>query len=203
MQTNTMHPLHSHHRVLIAAPDRDRSIFLIALNRNFYRHEGRRSMMLRPIKLHPTGNPRTSKTNQRWLDHVLTIKKIIATEFVVTDMNASADFRQNHQSNKLIFDMDCLPLLRPRFRIDSVDNSHRVNPTTTALIDPLFEKQWIRVGICRQVREHHHRLFPGFHCARLSRRRVWQLQQLWKPLPQWDGAAANERTLLSCHISPG
>src|ERR1700761_1622607 len=142
MQTNTVHPFHSHHRVLIAAPDRDGSVFLIALNRNFYRHEGRRSVMLRPVKLDSAGDPGTSKTNQRRLDYVLTIKKIIATEFVVPDVNASPDFGHNHQSNELIFDMDRLPFLRPRFGMDSVDNCHRVDPTAAALIDPLFEKQW-------------------------------------------------------------
>jgi hypothetical protein len=56
MQAHTMHAFHPNHRVAVAAPKSDRSVWMV-LDLGRHRHESRRPMMLRPIELHAAGYP--------------------------------------------------------------------------------------------------------------------------------------------------
>ena len=86
---------------MIAAPHRDRAI-VAAFNFHFNRHECRRTMMLRPIELYPAGNPWPRKSNQGWLNNILSIEEVVSIYLVEADVDSSADLGQHHHANILI-----------------------------------------------------------------------------------------------------
>ena len=63
----------------------------------------RGTMMLRPVEFDATGDPRPGQADQRGLDDVLPIEKIVTVGLVLTDMNAAADFRQDHDAEEFVF----------------------------------------------------------------------------------------------------
>src|SRR5258705_984028 len=136
--------------------------------------------MLRPIELHSAGDPGTRETYESGLNHVLAIEEVVPVDLVQPDLDTATNLRHNHEPDKLVFDVGCLPLVSVRFRVDPVDHGQRVHSTTAPLIHTLFKEEWIRVRRCRHVRPDPHWLFPGLDGTCLSRRRRWQLQ-LRKP----------------------
>ena len=97
MQADAMHALHAGHGIVVAAPDCDGTIW-IALDGGFHRHESRGAMMLGPVELDASGNPRSGEADQSRFDDVLAIEKVVAVALVDTHMDAAADRRQDHQA---------------------------------------------------------------------------------------------------------
>jgi len=58
-ETDAVHTLHTGHRIVVAAPDGDRAV-RFTLDSSFDPHEGGGAMMLRPVELDSTGDPRSS-----------------------------------------------------------------------------------------------------------------------------------------------
>ncbi len=56
-------------------------------------------MMLRPVELHATGNPRPQQANESGFDHILPVEEIVAVRLVLADVNAAPDLRQDHQAD--------------------------------------------------------------------------------------------------------
>ena len=101
MQANPVHALHSLHRVVVGAPDRQGTIRVV-LDLRVHRHERCGPVMLRPVKLHPTRNPRTGQADQRRLDDILPVKNVIPFRFVPRGMDAASDLREDHHLKKFI-----------------------------------------------------------------------------------------------------
>jgi hypothetical protein len=102
-------------------------------------------MVLGPIELYATGNPWPCEANERGLDDVLAVKEVVAVCFVHAYVDATADFRQHHDTNKFVLDVQCLPGLLARFAGNSVREWQRVNAPTAALIDPFLKEHWVLV----------------------------------------------------------
>src|ERR1039457_5071262 len=83
MQTDSVHALHAVYGIVIAAPDGDRAIRML-FDLRLNRHESRGPMVLRPVKLHASGNPRTSQSHQGRSYDVLPVKEIVAIGFIET-----------------------------------------------------------------------------------------------------------------------
>ena len=101
--------------------------------------------------------------DQRRFDHVLAIEEVVAIRFVLSNMNAAAYLRKDHETHILIFEMD-----RPIASLcsllgDTVREGIRINLAATALIDPLLQKHWIGIGRSRYVRLQGNRFFPRSH----------------------------------------
>src|SRR5262245_43529983 len=143
-----------------------------------HRHERCWSMMLWPIELYAAGNPRPSQTHERRFDNVLAVEKVIPVRLVHADMDASANFRQNHDAQKLVLQMNCLPRVLDRIRRDAVCERQWVHPPTAALIDPSFQKHGVLVGRQRMICRDHDGLRPRLNGARLIRRCLWKFQSL-------------------------
>src|SRR5271168_4043258 len=93
---------------MVAAPSGNRSI-VMAFDCDLDGEKRRRTMVLRPVELNSTGNPGTSEPNERRLDHVLSIEKVVAVPLVESYVDSSADLWQDHQAQILVFKMYCLP----------------------------------------------------------------------------------------------
>jgi hypothetical protein len=118
----------------------------------FDRHVRCRPMMLRPVEFDAARAPRSCEPDERRLDHVLAIEKIVVVCFVEPDVDAAADFRKHHHADEFIFDVQSLPGVRDRLGRDSIVKRQRIDGAAAALIDALFEEHRIFVGRHRQIR---------------------------------------------------
>ena len=158
------------HRIVIAAPYRDRAI-RASLDLVLHRHEGSGPVMLRPVEFHSARNPRPGQANERRLNYVLTIKEIVAVCFVQSNMDAASNLGQDHQPQKFVLKMDCVPQVVARFGCDAVGERQWIDAAAAPLIDPHLKKHGIRVGRHRRIGWQAHRFNPRLHCARLISRR--------------------------------
>src|SRR6266568_8658579 len=101
MHRNPDHAFHPVHWFVFAKPDRAAPVF-VPFNLVIHRHKCGRSVVLRPVELHPAGNPRPQQADERWLDDVLPVKEIVVIGLVLPDVNPSADLRQDHDADELI-----------------------------------------------------------------------------------------------------
>jgi hypothetical protein len=109
VQANAVHAFHPSHRIVIAAPDRYRSVS-VAFDLMLHWEERCRPMMLRPVEFDAAGNPWTGETDERRFDDVLVAAQIITIRFVLNRMNASAQLWQHQHAKKVILDPHRLPL---------------------------------------------------------------------------------------------
>ena len=75
------------------------------------RQIGRGTMVLGPVKLDATRDPRSCQTNEGGFDDVIIIHKVALLNLVVGHLDTSAQFGQDHHFDILVFDIDSLPLL--------------------------------------------------------------------------------------------
>ena len=77
---------------------------VLLLDEDIGRHEGAGAVVLRPVELDAAGDPRPGEADERRLDHVLAVEEIVVVvRLVLADEDASADFRQHHQPDELVF----------------------------------------------------------------------------------------------------
>src|SRR5260370_35821733 len=103
-------------------------------------HERCWSMMLWPIELYATGNPRPGQSHERGFDNVLAVEEVIPVRLVNADVDASANLLQDHDTQKLVLQMNRRPCVLGRIRRDAVRARQWIHPPPTALIGPSFEK---------------------------------------------------------------
>src|SRR5260370_29565443 len=139
---------------MIATPDRPGTVGMFFYLKA-HRHERCWSMMLWPIELYPAGNPRPSQTHERGFDHVLAVNEVIPVRLVNADVDASANLRQDHDTQKLVLQMNRLPCVLDRIRRDAIHERQWIHPPNTALIGPSFEKPVTLVARKRMIRRDH------------------------------------------------
>src|SRR5260370_18140793 len=110
------------------------------------RHERCWSMMLWPIELCAAGNPRPSQTHERGFDNILAVEEVIAVRLVNADVDASANLRQDHDTQKLVLQMNRLPCVLTRIRRVAVRERQREHPPPAPLIAPFFEDNGVLSG---------------------------------------------------------
>jgi len=175
MQTDAVHPLHARHGVVIGTPDGHAAV-RCALDGTVNRHERGGAVMLRPVELDAAGDPRTGQADQRRLDDVLAIKEVVAVHEILTDMNAAAQFGQDHEADELILEMNGRPGAIDGRGFNAVNHGKRINAAAGALVDALFEEEGIPVRRGRHPGAHCDGLFPCFHRAGFGGRSGGQLQ---------------------------
>lgn len=127
-----------------------------------HRHVCRWAVMLRPVKFDTTGNPRTGKAHQRRFDHMVIIYKVVIICFVVSPLDSSAKFRQDHNLQIFIFQIYCVPDLVFLFMTDLLCGRIRIYFSRTPLIYPFFQEHRIFVRCTDLISWNHHIFFPDF-----------------------------------------
>ena len=150
MQADPVHPLHPANRVMVAQPDRFGTAGMF-LDGEIRRQKRGRTMMLRPVELDSAGNPRPSQADQGGLDDRLAINEIVTVGFVPRDMDAPAEFRQDHDLEKFIFQPDRRPGAVCFGVGDPVGKRQRIDFSAAALIDPFFQEHRIQIRRRRHV----------------------------------------------------
>ena len=116
--------------------------------------------MLGPVKLNPPADPRPRQAHQRRLDHLVVVNEVIAVGFIQRPLNPSAQLRQYHHPQVVIFQKDC-PVAFILFRIlNPVNHGQRINLSAGSLINPLFEKHGIPVRFSASVGRNQNILLP-------------------------------------------
>src|SRR3546814_10537416 len=62
------------------------------------------TVMLRPVELHPSRDPRPGQPHQRGLDDVVAVEEVVAGHLVIADVDADADLGQQHQAHVCILE---------------------------------------------------------------------------------------------------
>ncbi len=160
MEADAVHPFHPRHRIVVAAPDGHAAVGVL-LDLDIDRHEGGRTMMLRPVELDSAGNPRPGEAHQRRLDNRLAVKEIVSIGLVQARVDASAEFRQDHHSHELILDMHSVPFPIRLPLGDAVEKWQRIDRPAAPLVNPLFQEHRVLVGRQRFVGWDYDGLAPG------------------------------------------
>ena len=92
MESDPYHPLHAVHGFVLAQPDCLASVRVL-FDFVIHWHERRGTVMLWPVKLDAARDPRPQQTNQRGLNYVLPVEKIIVVGLVLPNVDTSTDFR--------------------------------------------------------------------------------------------------------------
>jgi hypothetical protein len=159
-QPDAVHPLHAGERVVVGAPDGDGAIGF-ALDRDIRWQEGAGSVVLGPVEFHAARDPRAGQPHEGGLDHVVAVEDVVVGDLVVGHMDASAQFRHDHQPQPLILQVDRLPTVRGGDRADPLVERQRVHPAGRALVHPRVEIGGIGIRRIGQVAIDLDRLRPG------------------------------------------
>ena len=159
-QANTVAAAHSLQRVDAAVPHGDDAV-VVTLDRGVHGQEGRGAVVLGPVELDATRDPRSCEADERGLDDVVAVEEVVVGRLVIADVDAPADLRQQHEPNPLVLDVDGLPLPRRLLAGDPLDEGHRVDLAARALVDPTVEEQRVAVGRLGLVGVDRHRLAPA------------------------------------------
>ena len=120
-------------------------------------------MVLRPVELDATADPRTGQTHQCRFDNMIIIYKVTLLDLIVCHLHATAQFRQNHHLDVFIFNPDGVPLLIHLFIADTLDDGIRINHTTRTLINSFFQENRILLRGSHLIGWNHHCFSPSFN----------------------------------------
>src|SRR5258708_32813366 len=104
---------------MIATPDCPRTVGMF-FDLKAHRHERCWSMMLGPIELYAAGNPCPSQSHERGFDNVLAVEEVIPVRLINAHLDASANLRQDDDTQKLSLQLHFLPCELDRIRRDAV-----------------------------------------------------------------------------------
>ena len=106
----TCHSLLMKHTFHFIYPYRDASVGIF-LNSRIHGHISTGAMMLRPVKFDTTRNPRSCKSHQSRLYHMIIINKMTLSDFIIGHLHTSTQFRQNHHFDIFVFDKNSIVFL--------------------------------------------------------------------------------------------
>ena len=98
----TCHAFLMEHAFHFTYPYRDTAVGVFFDGR-IYRHIGAGTMVLRPVEFDTAGNPRTYQSYQSRFDDVIVIDEMAFFDFVVSHLDTSSQFGENHYFDVLIF----------------------------------------------------------------------------------------------------
>src|SRR5690606_29373990 len=118
-------------------------------------------MMLGPIELDPTTNPRPREAHKGRFDHLIVIYEMIVIGSIERHLNSTTEFRQDHDFQILVLKENSIVgavflLTRNRF-----DHRKRVHGTAAALVDAFLQEERMRLGSASLVGGNKDLLPPG------------------------------------------
>ncbi len=161
-QAYAVHALHAREGVVVGAPDRRRSV-LIVLDEGLGRQVRGGPVVLGPVELDAAGDPRPEQADQGRFDDLVAVEEVVARGLVVADVDAPAQFGQDHQPHVLVLQVHRVPLPRGLLLGDLVDERQRVDRARGALVDALVEVGRVAVGLAGLVGVDGDALAPGPH----------------------------------------
>ena len=161
-QCKACHALLMEHTLHLVNPHRHRTI-LILHDSGVDRQIGRWTVVLRPVKLDATRDPRTRQTHQGGLDDVVIVHKVTLFDLIVSHLDTSAQLWQDHHLDIFVLNVDGLPLLIHLLVGDRLNDRIGIDHTTRTLIDSLLKEYRVLLGVSYFIRWYRHQLSPCFY----------------------------------------
>ena len=123
-------------------------------------------MVLGPVELNTTRDPRTSQTDEGGLDDVVVVYEMALLDLVIGHLHTTAQLGQNHHLEVLVLNIDGVVLLVDTLIADALDDGIRVYHTAAALIHAVLKEYGILLRRTHLVGGDGHLLSPCFyHCV--------------------------------------
>ena len=106
-QRKASHTLLVEHPLQLVHPYGNRTI-LVLNNSAIHRHKGTGTMVLRPIKLNTARYPRASQSHKCRLHHMIIIDEMTLLDLIISHLDASTQFGQNHNLDIFVLKIDGL-----------------------------------------------------------------------------------------------
>ena len=137
---------------MVAHPHRHAAV-LALLDLDVGGHERSGTVVLRPVELHAAAHPRAGESDERGLDHVVAVEKVVvAVLLVLGDVDAPAEFWQEHEAHVLVLERHGVVFLHRRRVVHLVDERHGIHLPARALIDPLLEEHRVLLRFAHRIR---------------------------------------------------
>ncbi|NUV24535.1 hypothetical protein MS6204_03471 [Escherichia coli] len=127
------------HRLRFADPHRLCTVFM-GFEGEINGHKGGRAMVLRPVKLNPTGDPRSQQPHQRRFNDFIVINKIALFHFIPRAMHPTAQFRQDHHFDVVVFQPHRLPGFQGFLLAQRIGHAVGINRAGRSLINAIFQE---------------------------------------------------------------
>ena len=128
-----------------------------------HRHERGGTVVLRPVELDAAADPRPHQAHQRGLDDLVVVDEVVAVGLVIGALHASAQLRQDHHAQIVVFQPNRAVGLIHLFVVDLVNYGKGIHLAAAALIHALFQKHGIGVGLAHAVGGNDHAFLPDFN----------------------------------------
>ena len=120
-------------------------------------------MVLRPVELNTSRNPRTNQTNECWLDDVIIIHKVALSDLVVCHLHTSAKFWQHHHLDILILNPDGMIVNIFLLVAHRLDDGIGIYNTTRSLIHSLLQEDGVLLRLSYLIRRNSYDFSPSFY----------------------------------------
>lgn len=120
-------------------------------------------MVLRPVELDAAADPRPHQAHQRGLDDLVVVDEVVAVGLVIGALHAPAQLRQDHHAQIVVFQPYRAVGLVHLFIVDLINDGKGIHLAAAALIDALFQKHGIGVGLAHAVGGDNHALLPNLN----------------------------------------
>ena len=120
-------------------------------------------MVLRPVELDATTDPRTCQSDEGWFDDVVIVDEVALFDLVVCHLHATAQFGQNHHLDILVFQPYGLIVLIDFLVGYRLDDRVGIDHSRRALIDTFLQEHRILLGFSDLVCWYGHQRFPSFN----------------------------------------
>ncbi len=119
--------------------------------------------MLRPVELDAAADPRPHQAYQRGLDDLVVVDEVVAVGLVIGALHTPTQLRQDHHAQIVVFQPYRAVGLIDLFIVNLINDGKGVNLAAAALIDALFQKHGIGVGLAHAVGGDNHALLPNLN----------------------------------------
>ena len=158
----TGHPFLMEHTFTLAHPN-DGTAIGTTFDRIIDRQECARTMMLRPVELDSTGNPRTGQTDQSRFNHMVIIDEMAVFDFIVCHLYTSAQLREDHNFDIFVFKINSMITLFFAGIFNLFHYRIRIHHSTTSLVNTLLQEHRILFGFANTVSRKKDIFFPHFY----------------------------------------
>ena len=129
---------------------------------------GRRTVVLRPIELNTSRNPRAGQAYQSRFNHMIVVDKMTLLYLIVSHLDTSTQFRQNHHFDIFVLQIYGTILLITFFIGYRFNNRVWIDYPTATLIYSFLQKDRILFGGAYLIGRNHHRFLPSLYHTIIS-----------------------------------
>ena len=126
-------------------------------------HEGRWTVMLGPVELDATADPRTGEAHQCGFHHVVVIHEMTFLDFVVGHLHPTAQLGQYHHLDVFVLEPDGQVIFVFLRVADRLYHGVGIHHARRSLVDALLQKNGIFLCLPNGIGWYAHQLPPSFY----------------------------------------